>query len=274
VKTLSPSITRLGWIALLVGVSIASCSPFEANSADGADSGAADAAAAAVGASDQSAADGGGAADSADADADAPVDGSVLADAATFCSTFISPIRCFDFDESNPPTGLTFDLSGGTRLFDTTFATGSPPNALFLTSTVASGKNTATMNAIDLVPLANKTVTVAFRFSVMAAPPSTEFIARLNFSSGPSASITADPGGLHCASSSATPLVGGSHSVILTIPINGVGAVTMLSCVFDMNTPVTSSVGPSQALGVELGNVSSASGSFTVAYDNVVVHTN
>jgi hypothetical protein len=270
VPTLSSSITGVGRVALFLGVWVASCSPFEANSADGADAGVADAAASdPVGAPDQSSVDGGGAADSADADALA--DGSVPADGGTFCGTFTNPIRCFDFDESNPPAGFVFDQSGGTLSFATTFAPGSPPKALVLKSTVAGGKNTATVDAISLVPYKDTTVTVAFLFSVTTLATSTEYIARLNFV-GSSASITVDASGIRCGTPTAVSLVPGGHSVTITMPVNGVGAVTSLTCIVDSALSVTASISPaSQAVGVELGNVSSTSGAFTTAYDNVVV---
>jgi hypothetical protein len=266
VRMLSRSVTFAWRGTLILGALIASCSPFAGGSAGENDSGAAADASAtdALGVSDEGARDGAVAfPDATTRDAPPPPPD------AGFCSATPGAIQCFDFDESNPVVGLVLAQGGGTVSFQGTFAGGSAPMAMVVEPKVTGGNVVAKAGQIDLTAHKNKTVSVDFRFQVVALPTGTEYIARLN---DVASFISIDATGIHCgAGVAAAAFVAGVHKVSITMLVNANGVVNSLSCAVDMTTAVTSSTAASTTLSLEIGNVTSTSGNFRVAYDDVLV---
>jgi hypothetical protein len=256
-------------VGYLVAALIASCAPFAASTGDSGDAG---------GGPGEGGVDGGGATDEGSvADGTEPLDGSTAQDSSGFshqdggfCGNFTDAIECFDFDESNPPSGLTLEVSGGLNAFGPTFFGGSAPTALLTKVIAVGGMAVAKTPSIDFVAHPKKTITIDFRFSAPQATAS-ELIGRLDFDQ------QSTPLGLDAASDflcglavfpNVTP---GVHSVSIAMAVDAGGSVTLFTCKFDGSQATPGMVQPSKTLTFELGNTFSGSGSFSVVYDNVVV---
>ena len=256
-------------IGYLVAVLVASCAPFAVSTAESGDGGG-------TGPGEGGVVDGGGASQDG-AGPDAPKTDSSAPDAAFykqdggFCGTFTDAIDCFDFDEVNPPARLTLAQSGGTNTFEATFGGGSPPTALVTTSTAINGRAIATTIPISFAAHLNKRVTIDFRFSVGTAPTSSEYLGRLLFQSQVT-NITLDgTNTLRCGTAAYPTLSPGPHAIAISMAVPSGGSVTMMTCALDTSAAVAVAVQSSRTLELELGNYTSGSGAFSVAYDNVVV---
>lgn len=250
-------------IAFFVAALGASCAPFAANNSDDAGGPTGDAGGPT---GDASVLDASGASDQR-----APDSGPFYRQDGGFCGQFSDAIACFDFDEANPPPGLTLVQMAGTTTFQPTFAGGSPPTALVVTTTKPAGRTTATPAAIDLAQYANTTVTVDFRFSVSAVTTAIEYLARVNFTHQSSPIAFSAGNTLQCGGGTFMAIAPGVHSISLKMPLDGTGTVTTFSCSFDGSSEKAAPVAASTTLSVELGNEASGSGNFVVSYDDLVV---
>jgi len=184
-------------------------------------------------------------------------------------------VFCADFDE-----GTAFDAgwvsqatsrSGNIQL-GPSFTGGSAPNALFLTTAVATGSAIVATPDFPLDAAASKHFVAQFSFVASPAEAGIVTLANLGFLPNEStqAALTSD-GRISCADLT-VPVSAGPHLLTIDLTVNASGIAESFRCALDNQASAGTAIAPGAfAFGMHFGPPNTPSAT-SVALDNIVLY--